>query len=110
MSQDSVLRPFSKSDWYGWAGAEPFSSGMDPLIGNIVVKFPSIGPLECEVICDNGGIGIYTYEEGVGLNDSRMLLFEPSEAYELLAILISGEDTFEPSFLENLAGAEFEEV
>ena len=31
------LRPFSKSDWMGFAGAEEFEDGSEPLIGEIRV-------------------------------------------------------------------------
>ena len=32
------LRPFGKTDWYGWPGAVPFDNGLEPYIGEIYIS------------------------------------------------------------------------
>ena len=53
------MRKFTPSDWDGFAGAE----GEDPKIGDLNVKMPDGKVLECLVISDEIGIGIYHYED-----------------------------------------------
>jgi hypothetical protein len=48
------VKPFTKNDWYGFAGAEPFADGSEPMIGydneqNIMV------------IADGTGISLVVY-------------------------------------------------
>lgn len=51
------LRPFRKEDWYGYAGAEPFDDGSDPLIGEIEVRVEGL-PYFAIVILDAEGLHI----------------------------------------------------
>jgi hypothetical protein len=43
------LREFTKNDWYGYAGAERFSDGSQPLIGRYGIV---------EIVVDANGIGV----------------------------------------------------
>lgn len=50
---ENHLHPFTKNDWYGWAGAEPFPEGDD--------KEPLISYTEHGVIIvDAVGVAVYT--------------------------------------------------
>ncbi len=48
------MTPFTKVDWYGWAGCEPFLNGNEPLIGAT-----KIGATEVTVVADKNCIGFY---------------------------------------------------
>lgn len=49
------LRPFTKSDWYGFAGAEPFADDSDPLMGEVEVEVDGT-PWTAIVVLDAVGL------------------------------------------------------
>ena len=54
------MRPFEKVDWYGWAGAEKFSDGSSPYIGEVTFpSFPEGKGDGATVIADHNGVGVY---------------------------------------------------
>jgi len=68
------MKPFARHDWYGFAGAERFADGSEPLIGSATVvsegtEFGAIVVLDAvglfvEVICDEGNRLAYVVFEG----------------------------------------------
>lgn len=54
------LRPFTKQDWYAWAGAEKPSETQEPLISPI--KIMGNDSLEAIVIVDNVSICLYAWD------------------------------------------------
>jgi hypothetical protein len=64
---DQQLRPFEKTDWYGWAGAEKFEDGSEPLIAWVPLASwpdegieygPEEGVKDAVVIVDQHGISV----------------------------------------------------
>jgi hypothetical protein len=55
-----ALRPFTRNDWYGFAGAECFADGSEPLIGIVTT-----GGAETCVIVDAAGVSFnFANEDG----------------------------------------------
>lgn len=90
------LRPFSKTDWYGFGGAEPFADGSDPLIGelkNIAVELdgaPAVA--SAVVILDATGLSIVPLleNEAVGTVFEYFVNFDHPYAARALASLRDG--------------------
>ena len=64
------LRPFTKNDWYGFAGAEPFPDDSEPLIGEMGgIDYDLDGTpvtVDAIVILDARGLCIIFSEEEIG--------------------------------------------
>lgn len=61
-----AMQPFSKHDWYGWAGAEAFPGGAEPLIGECTVVNRDGATVFATVIVDAQGVTVnLDDEEGV---------------------------------------------
>lgn len=53
------FRAFEKTDWYGFAGAECFPDGTDPIISEVA---SANGEKSLTVIVDGGGVSLYLDE------------------------------------------------
>lgn len=53
------MKPFTKNDWYTFAGAENFEDGSEPLIGEIEIIQE---PIEAAVVFDNNAIEIDAFD------------------------------------------------
>lgn len=51
-------RPFTKSDWDGWAGANRFENGAEPLINEV-----AFDGVEAVAIIDGSGASIISFED-----------------------------------------------
>lgn len=52
------LAPFTKQDWYGFAGAEPFADGSEPLIGYFSAVDAEGGEVAVIAVLDANGLGL----------------------------------------------------
>ncbi len=68
------LKPFTKSDWMGFAGAEGWSDGSKPLIGEIDVELgpPRHQTMEGLIVVDRSGVQIHLTDEETGETMSWM--------------------------------------
>lgn len=69
-----AMRQFTKSDWYGYAGAEKFSDGSEPLIGRHKLKRDT----HVNVICSRSQIDIEVYN-GITDDEDTYILQMPNE-------------------------------
>ena len=61
------LKPFDKSDWYAFAGAEEFGDGTDPLIWDGKAKeWEGEKNVDIMVIIDGTGVAVFDAESGEG--------------------------------------------
>lgn len=86
MSAAVRLRPFTKSDWYGLAGAEPFADGSEPLLGECRVTDVE-GTWDAMVVLDGNGLVVDVFDDE---GDGRTLVvfeqaFAARAATQLLA-------------------------
>lgn len=87
-----ALRPFKREDWFGFAGAESFEDGSDPLIGEIEVHDLGVGVVMLDAI----GLSICVYREPTAeayeneehpMPDEIMVMFESPFAARAVAAL-----------------------
>jgi hypothetical protein len=81
------LHPFAKEDWYGWAGAERFSDGSEPLIGDFEDR---------TVIVDANGVGLYIGDDVFTQNGTSFMYRAKGESKEHLIklaeqVLVAGD-------------------
>ena len=99
------LRPFEKTDWYGWAGAEPFHQGPggEPLIAEVKVSgWPEEGDEEwaqydntATLIVDKNGVSLN------GANGAMQYNTDHDDAIKIANGLISNQ----PVDINSLAGS-----
>jgi hypothetical protein len=89
-----VFAPFTKSDWYGMAGASRFADGSEPLVGGFAIDTSEVatlteyGPIEGLVIIDLNGLHIDLID--VDGTSCRFVTFEPVYAARATALLRHG--------------------
>jgi hypothetical protein len=111
------LKPFTKEDWYGLAGAERFDDGSEPLIATFkVTNWPNLDPAaggEVTMTVDKEGIQILDWGDGFFFRDmpskeesiklaESILAHEPVDAHDLL------QRGFTPQFSDDVQ-AQFEQ-
>jgi len=96
------MKPFAHHDWYGFAGAERFADGSEPLIGEIGVEID--GTLWASVVVlDANGISVMTSTDD---GDEVLCVYFPG-AYAALAVsTLARVDSVTRAVLVALPGAE----
>ena len=97
------LHVFTKSDWYGFGGAEPFADGSDPLTGEFGAVDSDGATLAVIAILDANGLALMAYtDEG---EERFTCFFAPSFGARAVALLHEGVSF---DVLRAMPGAEVE--
>jgi hypothetical protein len=86
-----AVRPFTRVDWYGYAGAESFEDGTEPRIGELTVD-----GWDAEIVWDAHGVQVFWH-----VNDP------PSDMDKWLCYEV--EPGFAPALLERIERATTEQ-